>query len=182
MTDSPRTLQETIASVRLVAEEELERYANGAQRPLAGYAVLVSIYSTVLATLASLVHRRGGLPERFGAGDLALLGVATHKMSRLVTKDTVSAIVRAPFTTFAEPTGEGEVHEEVRTDTSFRHAAGELLTCPFCTAVWIATILAFGLVLAPRPTRLVASILTAVASSDFLQLAYAITQRAAHGG
>ncbi len=172
----PEPVQQAADAVR----QEAERYAHGVERPLGGYAVLMSIYAAVWAVLAGLVRRRGGLPERLPAGDLVLLGVATHKLSRLISKDSVTAVVRAPFTTFAEPSGEGEVHEEVR-GQGMRHAAGELLTCPFCTAVWVATVLAFGLVLAPRATRLVASILSAVTGSDFLQLAYAIAQRAAHG-
>jgi hypothetical protein len=130
--------------------------------------------------LGGLVHRHGGLPDRPDGRDVALLCVATHKLSRLVTKDTVTAVVRAPFTEFAEPSGEGEVHEEVR-GRGLRHAVGELLTCPFCLSVWAATILAFGLVLAPRATRLGMTVLTAVAGSDFLQLAYATAQRISKG-
>lgn len=180
MTTATEPIQHAAAAVRNAAEAEAERYRAGEERPLGGYLVLMSIYSTVLAALSALVRRRGGLPERVGAADLALLGVATHKLSRLITKDSVTAVVRAPFTTYSEPSGEGEVNEEVR-GSGLRHAAGELLTCPFCAAVWVATVLAFGLVLVPRPTRLVASILSAVTSSDFLQLAYAIAQRAAEG-
>lgn len=173
-------LHRAAETVREAAEHEADRYAGGTERPLGGYVVLLSVYATVLALLGTLVRRRGGLPERLAAGDIALLGVGTHKLARLLTKDSVTAVVRAPFTTFSEPSGEGEVHEEVH-GSGLRHAAGELLTCPFCAGVWVATGLAFGLVLMPRPTRLVASILTAVTSSDFLQLAYAIAQRAAEG-
>jgi hypothetical protein len=45
----------------------------------------------------------------------------------------------------------------------------------------VATALTGGLVLAPRLTRLVATALTAVAASDFLQMAYAVAQQAAEG-
>jgi len=44
-------------------------------------------------------------------------------------------------------------------------------------AVWVATALTGGLMLAPRVTRLVATVLTAVTASDFLQFAYAAAQR-----
>jgi len=57
-----------------------------------------------------------------------------------------------------------------------RHAVGELLTCPFCMAHWIATAFGFGFVLAPDATRLVASVLAAEAGADFLQFAYAGAQ------
>jgi hypothetical protein len=163
------------------AAEALRReeaaYANGEERPVGGYSLLMSVYAALTLLFGLVVRRKRALPDRIGAGDLALVAVATHKLSRLVTKDTVLAPVRAPFTEFKEAAGSGEVNEEVR-GTGLRHAIGELVTCPFCIAVWVSTALAFGLVLAPRATRLVASVLTAVTASDFLQLAYAKAQQA----
>ncbi len=165
--------------VEEVGRREEAAYAHGADRPLGGYAVLLSTYTSLTALLTLLVRRRGAR-WRPSAGDLAQLGIATHKLSRLITKDTVTAIARAPFTTFEEPIGEGEVAEEVRGE-GLRHAVGELITCPFCIAVWVATALAFGLLLLPRATRVVLAVLCAVAGSDYLQLTYAILQRAARG-
>jgi hypothetical protein len=54
---------------------------------------------------------------------------------------------------------------------------GELLTCPFCLDMWVATGFVIGLVFAPRFTRLVAGTFTALAGADFLQLGYAIAQQ-----
>ena len=105
-----------------------------------------------------------------------LVTVATHKLSRMLAKDSVLAVVRTPFTRFQEAAGAGEVHEEVRGHGP-RHAVGELVSCPFCLAQWVATGLAFGLVLAPRATRLAAGIFCAVAGSDALQFAYAALER-----
>jgi hypothetical protein len=181
MTLASEPIERAASTVRGAVAEQADAYAHGERRPLGGYLVLLSVYASILAALGALVRRRGTLPDRFGAADLALLSIGTHKLSRLVTKDSVTAVLRAPFTTYVEPSGEGEVREEVRGD-GLRHAAGELVTCPFCIAVWIATGLAFGLVLAPRATRLVASILTAVTASDYLQMAYAVSQRAVHEG
>ena len=61
--------------------------------------------------------------------------------------------------------------------TGLRHTVGELLTCPFCIAQWIATIFGFGLVLFPRTTRFVAATLTAVTASDWLQFARTALQK-----
>jgi hypothetical protein len=72
------------------------------------------------------------------------------------------------------------VAEEVR-GKGIRHAVGELITCPFCTSQWVATAYAAGLVFAPRATRLAGTTMTAVAGSDWLQLAYARLQRSAEG-
>lgn len=51
-----------------------------------------------------MAGRRGRLPEGYRAGDLVLLGVATFKLSRLISKDRVTAFLRAPFTRFQEDT------------------------------------------------------------------------------
>ena len=56
------------------------------------------------------------------------------------------------------------------------HAGGELITCPFCLDVWVATGFTIGLVFAPRLTRLVSAALTALTGADFLHLAYAAAQ------
>ncbi|MGK5675149.1 DUF1360 domain-containing protein [Micromonospora sp. URMC 106] len=159
-------------------------YAPHEHRPLGGYLVSMSSYAAVTAALAGLVRATGRqVPERPATADVVLLGIATHKLSRLLAKDAVTSPLRAPFTRYDRPIGSGEVMEQVRDQgSSTRHAIGELLSCPFCLAVWVATGFTGGLVLAPRLTRLVATGLTAVAASDFLQLAYAVAQRAAEGG
>jgi len=157
---------------------EADRYRHGEDRPLSGYAAVAGTYGVSTLVLGWLVRRRGALPERVAPADVATIGIATHKLSRLITKDAVTSVARMPFTTFEGPSGDGELHEEVR-GQGVRHAVGELITCPFCIAVWVATGLAFGLLLAPRATRVVGAVLTAVTASDFLQLAYATLQRVA---
>jgi uncharacterized protein DUF1360 len=124
-----------------------------------------------LAVTARMLGRSA--PERPSLADVALVSVATHKLSRLLAKDAVTSPLRAPVARYAGPAGAAELNEEVRDEgSSVRHGIGELVTCPFCLAVWVATGLTGGLVLAPRVTRLAAAALTATAVSDFLQLAY----------
>jgi hypothetical protein len=71
--------------------------------------------------------------------------------------------------------------EEVRHQSGLRHSIGELVSCPFCFDVWVATGFTVGLVFAPRVTRLVATGFTAVTGADFLHLLYAKAQQAAEG-
>ena len=158
-----------------------EAYAPQEPRPLGGYLLSMSTYAGITTGLAALVKLTDRpVPQRPAAGDVVLLSIATHKLSRLLAKDAVTSPLRAPFTRYDRPIGVGEVMEQVRDEGSdARHAIGELLSCPFCLAVWVATALTGGLVLAPRLTRLVATALTAVAASDFLQMAYAVAHRAA---
>lgn len=147
--------------------------AYGEGRPLPGYLLAIGSYAA-LAGAVSVAGRLTGvrLPELFSLRDTALVGVATHKASRLLTKEAVTSPLRAPFTKYEEPAGHAELKESPRDDHPAQHAIGELLTCPFCAGVWIASGLTAGLVFAPRVTRLVATALTAVAASDALNLAY----------
>jgi hypothetical protein len=114
---------------------------------------------------------RARAPERIPPGDLALITVATPKASRPVAKDRVTSSVRAPFTRFEGDAEPGEVSEEAR-GSGLRRAIGELVICPYCIGFWIASALAAGLVVAPRATRWVASVLSAMFGSDLLQIAY----------
>lgn len=147
-------------------------YAPSEKPPLAGYATLMGFFTSLVGGL-SWGARRGGrrLPERVPVGDLALLMVATHKASRLIAKDRVTSVLRAPFTSLQGEGGPGEVEEQAR-GQGLRLAVGELLICPYCLGLWVATGLAAGLVLAPRPTRWIASVLSMVFGADVLQVAY----------
>jgi hypothetical protein len=142
------------------------------ERPLASYAALVGLFATMSSLAFLLVKRNGqGLPPRTGAADLVLVGVATHKLARLIAKDKITSFLRAPFTRYQGPGAPGEVEEEAR-GHGLQLALGELLTCPYCVGPWVSTGLMFGLVRRPRVTRLAASALVVLTIADFLQLAY----------
>ena len=162
---------------RLAAEKKA--YAGDEDRPLEGYIAAMATYGAFAALVVmAAASRRKDAPERFPVLDIALTGVATHKLTRIISKDSVTSPLRAPFTRYKEPGGPAEVMEEVR-GKGVRHAVGELVTCPFCLSPWIATALTGGLVVAPRFTRAVTAVFSAVAISDHLQLTYAERQKAA---
>jgi hypothetical protein len=177
MTDPVRTVRRRLAALR-------HAYAPHEHRPLDGYLAAMGAFGALAGSLAAAAKLTGRpVPERPSTSDVVLISIATHKLSRLLAKDSVTSPLRAPFTRYAEPGGAAEVNEEVRDQGStVRHAIGELVTCPFCLALWVATGLTGGLVLAPRLTRLAATTLTATAVSDFLQMAYSLAKEAAEGG
>lgn len=88
----------------------------------------------------------------------------------------MTAPFRAPFTEFDEPAGQGEVNEEV-VGTGLRHAVGELLTCPFCVAQWMATALVAAGVAAPQLTTAAVSVCAVARDSDYLQLTYGLLRK-----
>lgn len=165
-----------------VGDAPPQGYSVGESRPLSGYLVTLVAYGGIVSGLVALARRTGlRPPERLEPFDVALLAVATHKVSRLLAKNSVTSPLRAPFTRYQRPTGESEVAEQVRGE-GLRHAIGEFLSCPFCLAVWVGTGFAAGLVFAPRLTRLAAAAFTAVAGSDFLQLWYDRAKQSTGGG
>jgi len=150
-------------------------------RPLAAYGVLVGLFNVSLAAFLLGVKASGrALPPRIGLGDVVLLGVATHKLSRLITKDSVTSVLRAPFTQYEGPSGAAEVNERPR-GRGMQKVIGELLTCPFCIGQWLAAALTCGLVAAPRVTRFITGLFSAVAIADFLQYAYERVRKGTEG-
>jgi Protein of unknown function (DUF1360) len=154
------------------ASEIKREYAHGEDRPMGSHLALVVAYNGLFGAFLAYRARSGkGFPERIGIGDLLLAGIATHKLSRVLAKDRVTAPLRAPFTEFEEEGGPGEVEEKPR-GRGMRRAIGELLVCPFCLGQWVATGLLAGLAVVPRTTRFVCSIFAAITISDFLQVLY----------
>jgi hypothetical protein len=167
-----------VAQVAQLGRDEAREYRGENQQPVGSHAALLGVYA-VLVAIAALLARATGreLPEQISTKDLVLMAVGTHKLSRAITEESVASPVRAPFTHHGGPGGPAEVMDEPRGEDGIRHAVGELLTCPFCLDVWVATLFTVGLVVAPRLTRLVAGSFSAVAGADFLQLAYAKAQQ-----
>jgi hypothetical protein len=134
------------------------------------YSVLIGTYLSGVAGATALVRRRGPDVSLRGA-DIALLAAGTHKLARVATQEKVTRPVRSPFTDDVEEP-DGTVAERPKPEGA-RRAVGELVTCPFCLSVWIATALTAAFLLAPRPTRIALGALTAMVGSDFLQRAWA---------
>ena len=148
------------------------------QRHVAAYAALATGYSALVGAIALTARKTGRRAPRLSVGDLALLGVATFKVSRIVTRDRVTEFIRAPFTQFDRPGKDTEVLDKP-VGTGVKRAVGELVSCPFCTSQWVATALTAGWIFAPNATRLAASGLTAVALSDLLQYGHSVLQEKA---
>jgi hypothetical protein len=132
------------------------------ERPLPEYAALSATFMSVLGGFLLVAQRR--LPERVGFGDVVRIGLASYKIGRLIAKEEVASFVRAPLTQDEEttqPKPEG-----------FQRVFGELVTCPYCIGLWVASGLSYSLVLFPRQTRLVTTIFGAQAVADFLNAGF----------
>jgi hypothetical protein len=161
-----------------VHKEVFEGYGGEEQR-LYSYATLMGLFNLIFAVFLLFVKSTGrNIPERVDTKDLALLGVATHKLSLIGAQDAVTSPLRAPFTELQEKESPKSLDEKPR-GKGLRRSVGELLTCQFCLGMWVASFFTYGLVLAPRVTRLIATIFTVVTISDYLHQTYkALTKRA----
>lgn len=144
--------------------------------PLVDYAVLAATFLALTGSAIALAARRGAIPPRTSGSDLVLLGLATTRLSRLLTREKVARPLRAPFTDVEPTAAPGETRERPRGEGPVR-AIGELLTCPRCAAVWAGAALTIGHLLAPGPTRVACTILASSLISDVANLAIAHSQR-----
>jgi hypothetical protein len=179
--DSPKSSAKRKTTSRSVPERAhaaiLEYAGDEADElPIGGYAAMMAIFLGSFVGLVTIARATRALPERVPVRDIALLGVATHKLTRIVTRERVTIPLRVPFAHFEGRDGAGQVKEEPRGE-GIRQAIGSLLTCQYCAGPWVATGLVGGLMFAPRATRVACGMLAAVAISDFLHQAYAGSRR-----
>ncbi len=159
-------------SVGTYDDEAFAGYSPEEEKPIRSYAVLLSVFSALAGTFALWFRTSGReLPDRMEGRDLILVTVASHKAARMISKDRVTTPIRAPFARFEGEGGPGEVSEKARGE-GLRRAIGELLVCPYCLGMWTSAGFAAGLLVVPRFTRWVASVLVSFFGSEMLQIAY----------
>jgi hypothetical protein len=177
LADTRSRLAGTRSRLAGLARSQKARYSGDEERPLGGYIGTMATYTAAVGALAAVTRlRRHDLPDGLSAKDIVLGAAATHKLSRLVTKDPVTSPLRAPFTVFHGAQAPSELSEEVRGDGA-QKAVGELITCPFCVDLWLATAVTAGLIYIPRPTRLAIGTFATLAGADMLQFVYAWLQQ-----
>jgi hypothetical protein len=137
--------------------------------PYGAYAAIMGIFVGGLAAAGALAHVLGRDPREHDALDLTVLGLATYKAARTISRDEVTSFLREPFV-------EGEAHEggeEPLETGDFRQALGELVTCSRCIGTWVAAGLGTTQILAPRFGRLLTWTLAAGGLNDWLQAGFA---------
>src|SRR3712207_1033716 len=110
---------------------------DGEEESLPSYATLIGFFNLIFAVFLLVARKTGRpIPERIEVRDIALLGVATHKLSLLLAQDAVTSPLRAPFTELQEKQSPKRVDENPR-GKGLRRSLGELLTCHFCVGQWV---------------------------------------------
>src|SRR5437016_12673519 len=91
----PRQDESPVAPVPVSRSEK--SYGNEIA-PFRGYAGLIVLFSIVAGGF--LFSQKRSLPDKIKLTDLLLLGLATQKVSRVVTKARVTSVMRVPFTKY----------------------------------------------------------------------------------
>ena len=129
-----------------------------------GYTFLSGVFNLALALFCW--RKR---PEPVTLRDWAMLVLATFRMSRLLAYDNVMQAYRAPVAEVVpHDSGAGET-TQAKPGAGIKRAIGELITCPVCNGTWIAAGLVYGLCLAPKYTRTLMTIMSAVGATEILQ-------------
>ncbi|MBM4503084.1 DUF1360 domain-containing protein [Rhodococcus hoagii] len=145
----------------------------------AGHLSTLALYGlSVAATVGVATVTKRPLPGRMRMRDLVVAAAAAQKLSRTVTKSSVTrAVARAVRRACGRRRSRRGRRRARREGAAVEHRG--LLTCPFCMDVWAISGLTAGRVFAPAATGVVTDALAALAGADFLQLAYARAQQAA---
>jgi hypothetical protein len=143
--------------------------------PYEAYALIMGTFASLLAGGGALSRVLGRDPQCQTALDFVVLGAASFKAARVLSRDRVTSFVREPFV-------EGEAYfgeDERPAGEGLQRAIGELVTCTRCIGTWTAAGLTATQVIAPRFGRLLTWSLAASAANDFLQGAFvALTEKA----
>jgi hypothetical protein len=137
--------------------------------PHRAYAEIMGTFVGGLALAGALAHLLDRDPRDHDTLDLVVLGLASFKASRTISRDEVTSFIREPFV-------EGEAHEggEDPIETGdMRQAIGELVTCSRCIGTWVAAGLGTTQILAPRFGRILTWTLAAAGVNDWLQAGFA---------
>jgi hypothetical protein len=139
------------------------------RRPYGVYAGITGTFVGGLAVAGALAHLLDRDPREHDALDLVVLGAATFKAARTISRDEVTSFLREPFV-------EGDAHEgdeDPVESGDMRQAIGELVTCSRCVGTWVAAGLSATQILAPRFGRLLTWSLAAAGVNDWLQAGFA---------
>ena len=138
-----------------------------AKAPRREYAAITGTFAAALAGAGLLARALGRDAVEYRPIDLVVLGAATFKVARTISRDDVGSFIREPFVEGEEPVETGDL----------RQAIGELVTCSRCVGTWVAAGLTSTQVIAPRFGRLLTWSLAAAGTNDFLQAGFVALTR-----
>lgn len=111
--------------------------------------------------------------------DILLLSLAAFRLTEILSEEKVARCIRAPFCEVRRSPGPDgtEIEEEVPMGAGIQRVAGELLLCPWCTGVWMATFLTFFYLLVPGMARVILIAFSVAAGGLLFQILIKLLDR-----
>jgi hypothetical protein len=103
------------------------------------------------------------------------LALSTYFLARLVAREKLGSVVRAPILTAAE-------NEDGDSRTHFSSSFADLVTCTRCVGVWAAAGLILTRAWAPRTARVMLPMMSAAGVNNLLQATHAVLARCSNEG
>lgn len=128
--------------------------------PYGYYAALMAVYQALFAGFLFVYRRKKHTLDRVNGLDLTMLALATLRLSKTISEDDITAVIRRPL---VEASGD----EQQPRGRGMRWALGKLVLCPTCTGTWVAAFLGYALHLFPRQTRPLLAIMSASGLEQF---------------
>jgi hypothetical protein len=128
------------------------------------YAALNAVFAALLAGVAVAARERTREADPITTRDLAVTGVATFALAKVIAKERIGAWVRDPFV--------DEDDGKQPRGRRLRHAIGELVTCTRCVGAWSALGLVALRLTSPATGRVVNDVLAVSAMNDWLQAGF----------
>lgn len=158
--------------MRSILRSIAKNYGSEKDTPLGAYVLFVAIYNLLLF---GLIRKASPKDAKLDLKELGLIALSTQKLSRVITRDAVTAPFRAPFARYQESLGYGEIRDEP-VGKGLRLAIGEMITCNYCADMWVGLGLMAALKKFPNPTWAFMSLMSTCTVADFLHVFYESTR------
>jgi hypothetical protein len=90
-------MQENVTNVLDAVRAEAHEYGNGEDRPIGSHAAVLTAYAVLVTAATGLASATGRRPPPvIRPWDVVLLAAGTHKLSRTISKDAVTAPCAPP--------------------------------------------------------------------------------------
>lgn len=132
-----------------------------------GRVLKLGLIAAYLGTIGLAGTRSAQSRRSPGLIEITLMGLASHRIGRIVAFERVAVPIREPFTATV-PDDSGVDDTVVARGRGVQWAIGELLSCPTCVASWAALMLYVGSTTLPGPTRAFVNVLAAAGVAEIV--------------
>lgn len=133
-------------------------------------AILDGLFILLYMGIMLLLRDMGRLPDTISVLDLVLIGLATARLTDIISTDEAMKWLREPFVRMERTEiADREVEVRVGRGDGWRRVIGEMLSCPWCVCVWVAAGLSYVYFLFPSMTWLFILVMAVAQVGSLLQ-------------